>query len=392
MNFYSYTRSVLLLKSINPAGDNKQIISFSSYLNANKYIRQTHKLPETKSTLKIENAIDNASIGEALGFLTENIASQAKIAETFPNGILDVKNVVTGLKNKSLVAPYGSYNNNYLTPENNKLIYSDDSDMAAMTYALEKRMTATELSHPDLFASKLASAMAEHWITMKKSGGYGDDGLYYGTRGYSKTMLAAFSDLAKKNRNQTDWFKASNTYMKNVDNGSLLRAWVIGMDQRISADTAFKLGAIQSQITHPNNDVVVSSGALAYIFHQLINDGFANKKQALITMTKKIEENSNATSTAASHIILGIKLADAKVDPILVYNQTSGLKYDDFLMLLSYSFLYFENYNEAMQYITQTPGDNDSLAFVTGAFFGAYYESKINSLYLEQVETANWHV
>lgn len=387
---FSYLKSYYFLSKLhlNPK------LNIITYQQAKHFIQSVKLKKVTNIQLPLANSstiIDTARFGEALGFLTENISSQQQMFSHYPYGILDTSQLLEDLRTRKIMVPYGAYNNNYLTDNAKQIIYSDDSDLASITYTTLLKLNSTELDQPAKFADALAKAFVTHWTEMKNSGAYGVDGLYFGKRGYSKSMLIALSELSAKSQGAFDWYATSNTSPINLDNGSLLRSWVIALDPRINASEAYHLGFIQSAITHPNKDISVSSGALALTFYQLIHHQFHDKYAVIEYLLHTIQTNNRLSSNAASHIHLGIYLAQHHVDPILVYNAIPGFRYDDFLTLVVYSFLYFKNYEQALPYILHTPGDNDTVAFVTGALFASYSPHPLPSIYLSYIETANWN-
>lgn len=355
-----------------------------------KYILAVPTIKEDKYPNQIISIINNARFGEALGFLTENVKNQNELMRLFPKGISDVDKTITGLANKTLKAPYGLHNNNYLTHDKTQLIYSDDSDVAALTYMLINCLSENSLNHPEIFADKLAQALVKHWLAMRDSGDYGADGLYYGKRGYGKLVLQALADLSKKNRNDNaSWYIASDKFKENLDNGSLLRAWVIGLHAKLTPTQAYKLGFLQSRITHPDNDVSVSAGALAFVMNKLVAHAYQSKN-AVITDLISVISHHMSSSNAVANIQAGIKLAKSKSNPILVYNHIRSSSYDETLELVAYSFLYFDSYTEALRYIVHTPGDNDSVAFITGAVFAAYSGRSVDANLVARVELGEW--
>lgn len=391
---YKYFRDTTILT--NPNGNDhhnsQHELSLLTYLRTKQYIKSVKFNPTPINTPldgKISNIIENARIGEALGFLTENVKSQDELINTFLAGLFDINALINDLRTKNIIAPYGKYNNNYLTPDNTKLIYSDDTDLAVLTYNVLQKMKIHDLQSPSVFAGNVAKAMAKHWVEMKKSGEYGSDGLYYGKRGYSKDMLTALSMLASKQQTQQNWFSADGDVVNNRDNGSLLRSWPLGLDRRLSPSLAYDLAYKQSTITHEEKDIAISAGALAYIFNTTIANKYTSKHQVILNLISIIEKHSDASSGAAIHIKQGMRLAKEKIDPILVYNKISGERYDDFLLLISYTFLYFDNYENALIYIVHTPGDNDSVAFVTGALFTAYSNQSL-PLNSDLIEIKRW--
>lgn len=373
---YKYFRDTTILTNLhgNDHDNSQHEISLLTFLKTKQYIKSVKFTPPLTIThnSNIKNIIENARIGEALGFLTENFSSQEELMNTFPTGLLHITELINNLRSRKIIAPYGEHNNNYLTPDNEKLIYSDDSDLAALIYNVEQKMKLHDLQSPSLFANNVAKTMAQHWMKMKSSGEYGSDGLYYGKRGYSKDILLALSVLASKQQTQQNWYAVNKDLVNNRDNDSLLRSWAQGLDKRLSPSLAYDLAAKQSIITHTDKDISISAGTLAYVFNKINNKKYNSKEQVILSLVSIIENHSNAPSDAAEHIKKGMLLAKEKIDPILVYNKISGIQYDDFLLLLAYTFLYFDNYEDALIYILHTPGDNDSVAFVTGALFTAY--------------------
>ena len=225
--------------------------------------------------------------------------------------------------------------------------------------------------------------MKQHWLEMKESGEYGKDGLYYGKRGYSKNTLLALSKLSTESI-------SSKEFDSYLGNGSMLRAWVIGLDKRFTPEQAYKFGAAQSAITHPNSDIKIAAGTISYLFSNLQINRQKDKKEIAADLIKFMESKGNSSSASLKYLKLGVTLADRNTDPILVFNKISGFTYNEFLALLMYSFLYFDNYPEALTTIIHTTGDNDTVAFVLGALFGLYNGIELDNSYLEFIEANDY--
>ena len=380
-NSIVYFQDALFLSKIQLEPCDKQYpkLTLLDFLKTKQYINNI-SLPKTNAPSTSSSAIyTNARIGEALGFLTENVKSQDELIQKFPYGVINIQNIVDDLKTKKIIAPYGEYNNNYLTTDNAKLIYSDDSDLAGVTYKTLKSLPDKDLSNLSIFTEILAQNMKQHWVQMKKSGDYGEDGLYYGKRGYSKNTLLALSKLSTESI-------SSKEFDSYLGNGSMLRAWVIGLDKRFTPEQAYDFGAAQSAITHPNSDIKIAAGTVSYLFSNLQSNKQKDKKAIATDLIKLMESKANSDSSALKYLKLGVDLADRKTDPILVFNKISGFTYNEFLALLIYSFLYFDNYSEALTNIIHTTGDNDTVAFVLGALFGLYDGIELDNSYLEFIE------
>lgn len=379
-NSITYFQDELFLSKIQLEPCDKQYpkLTLLDFLKTKQYINNI-SLPNTNASSTSSAIYTNARIGEALGFLTENVKSQDELIQKFPYGVINIQNIVDDLKTKKIIAPYGEYNNNYLTNDNAKIIYSDDSDLAGVTYKTLKSLPDKDLSNEEIFTEILAQNMKAHWLKMKESGDYGKDGLYYGKRGYSKNTLLALSKLSTESI-------SSKEFDSYLGNGSMLRAWGIGLDKRFTPEQAYEFGAAQSAITHPNNDIKIAAGTVSYLFSNLQSNRQKNKKEIAADLIKFMELKANSNSSALKYLKLGVNLADRKTDPILVFNKISGFTYNELLALLMYSFLYFDNYSEALTNIIHTTGDNDTVAFVLGALFGLYNGIELANSYLEFIE------
>ncbi|NRA74059.1 MAG: ADP-ribosylglycohydrolase family protein [Rickettsiales bacterium] len=360
------------------------------FLSTQKYLKKiaTNKkrlFMNSVDTTKMGALLNNARIGEAIGFITENVGSQSKIIKTFPNGVINIKQLVNDLATNVSVAPYGKLNNNYLTASCKKLIYSDDSDLTGVLKKTMLNLSKDELLDYKFFLHKLALNLRQHWLQMKSSGQYGKDGLHHGKRGYGRRTLLTLSKLSKKRITKGRWWDVGQS--NSMGNGSLLRAFVVGADKRLDTNEAFQLGKIQSEITHPNKDIMHASGAIAALFNRILFSHKEIKKEYLMeNFIKDLNSNKNSRPYSLYYAKLGIDLAKKQVNPILVYNEFRGRVYYEFILLISYSFMYFDNFIDALDVVVHTTGDNDTLAFVLGAAFGAYYGVSLPKTMLGFVE------
>lgn len=313
--------------------------------------------------------LNNARTGEAIGFLSESCGTIEQCIAIFPNNSIDPENLVKRLKDRDICAPYGQYNNNYLTPDNNQLIYSDDSEMTSIVGNVVARFDGT--STAESFASELATKFRGHWQFIKTSGLYGLDGLDYGKRGYSKSTLLALSELENKDTSALGWYIADNKFNKMQGNGSLLRSWIIGINSNSTEEKSYQFGYLQSLITHPDEDIAHCAGSLSMLFYILFKEKFASKRDVVIRLQSILEKKNN-TSKSLDFLKLAIALYDDAKSFQEVFSLYHGGKYFELLLLVIFSFLYFDNFLDAMFSKVKFPGDNDSVLFVLGALFGGY--------------------
>lgn len=379
--FIAKTLATIIILSLFPLSSHvielyksHEIVSDFEHENPRYESTSFYEILKTKYyILKIDDSdfIDDYRYGEAVGFLTENVKSQSDLINRFPYGVFKTKKLISELKHRIVIAPYGEFNNNYLTPDY-KLIYSDDSEMLSVT------RNALVKSNVENFVEVLAEKLKMKWKELKDSGEYGNQGTDYGKRGYSKNTLRALSEIDPKSNKY-----ASKDFENYLGNGSILRAWVIGADKRLTSEKAFELGREQSKITHPNEDVSFAAGVVSYWF-SVKND--CSSKAETIAKVIEFANGVNPNSRVTYSLIKGKEFAELNVDPIILFTNISGFKYDEFLLLLVYSYLYFDTYFEALKYIVHTTGDNDSLAFVLGAFLNYEYSQQNNNLVAEFIE------
>ena len=242
-------------------------------------------------------------------------------------------------------------------------------ELANLTYQSLMEVIDEGSAKPIVFVNNLILKMKDHWLKMKKSGSYGEDGLSHGRRGYSKNILSVLSELSTDPSLQNQW---NNQWPNRMGNNSLSRAIIIGLDVRLNRDEAFEIGEFQSYITHSDNDISIASGVVASMFNKLMREDNLKKSEVIQYLYDEIKNKASVNSMALKSVEIGRNLANRSLNPILVYSFISGFNYNELLTLLVYSFLYFDDFEDALTYIVHTTGDNDSLAFMLGAMFGAY--------------------
>lgn len=338
---------------------------------------------ETVSLSKREAMTNNAKIGDTLGFLTENVKSQKDLVYRFPHGILNIRSLILDLASKKVIAPYGNYNANYLAI-NKTLLYSDDLELSYLSSRVLNKLYFEKNINPKSFINSLANAMKDHWLEMKKSGDYGVDGLYHGKRGYSNNTLLVLSSLSAKKIEQSQW---SNKWPNRSGNDAIVRSWVIGSNIYLkSEEDAFELGKIQSHITNSDPDMAIASGVISSLFYKITHTENMSKKEITQYLIDNLKKRNNESSFVLKAVELGVNLARRQLNPIMVYSSITGFTYNDLISLMVYSFLYFDNFENALTNIVHTTGDNDSLGYILGALFGAYDGKSLSPVYLEYLE------
>lgn len=356
-------------------------ITFESYLEINNYIK---KIPtfEMMPASKKEAFENNAKLAEALGFLTENVYSQKDLMRRFPYGISNIKDLIADLKTRKILVPYGNFNNNYLTNEG-KLIYSDNIDIARIVRQTLDYCHLHNIKHKDNFVQELALNLKNHWLEMKNSGDYGIDGLSHGKRGYSKNMLLVLSELTPISLSQKDWY---NKWPNRFGGNSLIRSLIIGADTRLSKKQVIEFAEAQLHITNSSDDMAIASVVLALTFNKLFENVNMNKQEVIDYMRHEILKLTTSASLSLKSLDLGVSMANKLLNPIIVNSVISGFNYNELLTLVVYNFLYFENFVEALRFIVNTTGDNDSLLFILGGLFGAYDAKTVLPQYIEYLE------
>lgn len=381
---YTYYKNLMWFKYLGISTDSSRYpqLTLEDFIKTNQYINGISPLEMLVLTKK-EAMINNAKLGETVGFLTENVNSQKNLMQRFSYGVLDLKSLIPDLKGRKIMAPYGNYNNNYLS-QDDKLIYSDDVEVANLIYKTLQNLPEQNLSQPSIFVNNLTLNLKNHWIQMKKSGDYGKDGLSHGKRGYSKNTLMVLSELSPELSIQNEWY---NKWPNRYGNNSIIRSFIIAADDRINDKEAFDLGDAQSYITHSESDIAVAAGAITSLFYKVLHTEKISKKEAIQYLRETIMSKSTSNSLALKDVDLGISLSNKSLDPILVYNFISGFTYNEMITLIVYSFLHFNKFEDALTNIVHTTGDNDSLSLVLGALFGAYDKRSVLPQYLNYIES-----
>ena len=386
INFVLFYKDALIINFLgaNYKNDRSPILKLEGLVEAQKYIDEQPDIEMVPSTLK-EAINKNVIVGNSLGFLSENVKSQKDLITKFPYGLLTLPNLSLDLSTRKVSPPYGTYNHNYLSPAG-EIIYSDDLDILKVIADVLKSLNQNQLYKNSDFHKSYTLALKNHWIEMKNSGDYGEDGLYYGKRGYSNMVLLFLANLNPSSVNLKN-----NMILPNVrSNFSLGKASLIGMERRISEERAFQLGELQSYVIQDDKEIAISCGALALLIkhfsenlHSSKNDIINYWINILVNRVKKEE------SIILDAIYLGKSLHNLAVSPIIVYNKIPGSAYDQLLTLAVYSFLEFEDFAEAMKYIIHTPGDNDSLLVMLAFLYGVHDEKAVPDFMLNFFEGKN---
>jgi ADP-ribosylglycohydrolase len=333
----------------------------------------------------IKEAINNnLIIADAMGFVTENAKSQIDIMHKFPYGLFVFSRLVSDLKAKDILPPYGNFNNNFLTKDG-LILYSDDIDMMKLTSEYIASLDSNELYDKQAFQVGYLNVLKNHWYEMKESGSYGEDGLFFGPRGYTKNALLVFSFL---NPQHSD-LRYNNIWPTRLGNGSLIRSPVIGLDRRLSEKQAFTFGEYQSYTTHAEKDIAISAGALAATVRHFLDYPRSSKMDIIKYFEKMIEKEADDESEALDGISLGRNLHTLKANPIIVYNNIPGFVYNEMIALVVYSFLQFDNLAQALKAIVHTPGDNDSLVCILAFLYALHDEKVLPDYYLKFLEAKN---
>ena len=382
-----YYKDKLILKYLGVSTESSRYPEFSltDFTQTNRYFSFLSNVYSEISPKK-EAIINNAKIGGTLGFVSENVKSQKDLINRFPYGLLSIRSLVLDLKSKNILAPYGNYNNNYLSKDG-EILYSDDLELSYLTNQVLNNLSQQEIKQPDVFMKKLATEMRKQWLEMKKSGDYGEDGLYHGKRGYSKNTLLMFSELSPDAIANSHW---KNKWPNKVGNDSIVRSWIIGINRNVTdEEDAFKLAQAQSYINNSDADMAIACGAIAATFNKFVNKDKPSKKEIVQYLMDELKKHKGEKSLALEAVKLGIKLNDSFVSPILVYSSISGFAYNELLTNIIYSFLHFKNFESALVKIIHTTGDNDSLSFLLGPLFALHDNISLSPKYLKHLEAKN---
>lgn len=333
---------------------------------------------------KIYAAVHQAVIGDALGFVIENESTVDSIKDHFPDGIINPKNLSLSLKNYQLKTKYGQYNNNNLNSDN-KIIYSDDTELSMIVLYSALKAYKKDPSNINLFLIEASNNLAWHWHNnLKLSGKYGEDGLYYGTRGYGKTLLKALSDL----------YNHKSLQSENLNNGSLIRAWPLGLIPYNNYQMAAIMALKQSLITNKSIEVAIACATLAAGIHISIYDAPQSKLEVVDKMITTAESLEKSFISHDKNLLVSTYLKYAKaaaledINPIIFYNAAIGYYSQETISAVVFSFLRHKYFLTALIESAHIPGDSDSVASLTSALMGAYYGiDSFPKEYMQYIET-----
>ena len=328
------------------------------------------------TTSNIRASYQQALIGDALGFLIENEHNLHEMKLHFPKGVINAKEINKSLKSGDLNTKHGKYNNNNLTHDG-KILYSDNTEMSLLAlYTLLSSYTVKPNDH-NLITNNLTGIYSAFWHNnLKLSGKYGNDGLYYGTRGYGTKSLKSFSDI----------YSNGHTKNNHLSNGSLINSWVCGIMPYKSYLEAAEVAARKSFIINQSKEVAASSAALAAGIHIAI---YNNPKSKMEVVNKMIDvamqfedlyyENTKSpdrTKYTSTYLAYAKSAAINDINPILFYNSAIGFHAPETIAAVVFCFLRHEYFLTALVESTHTPGDSDSIAHLSSALMGAYYGEK----------------
>lgn len=380
--FYKDEAFIYLLGA-NFKNDRYPKLKLEEFVEARKYIDEQPDVEMFEADFK--KAINNNFIiSDALAFLTESVKSQKDLITKFPYGLLTLPNLSLDLSTNKISPHYGNLNNNYLS-STGEIIYSDNLEVLQILSQVIKSLDKSQLEDVD-FIKNYILALKNHWITMKNSGDYGEDGLSYGKRGYSKIILMSLSNLNPEKAS----FKNDLLLPSIKNNFSTTKSPLIGFDLRISEERVFQLAEEQSYIIQGDKDVAMISGSLALLMSHFSKKLGSSKHEMVDFLIKIVNKNvKEKKSIILDAIFLGKNLHNLSIDPIMVYNKIPGFIFDQFLTLVVYSFLEFDNFAQAMKYILHTPGDNESLLALLSFLYGIYDKKAMPDYMLNFLEGKN---
>ncbi|KKB96497.1 ADP-ribosylglycohydrolase [Candidatus Arcanobacter lacustris] len=356
---------------------NEELLAYDNYLSSlyqilEKKLPTTRLITNKKQTIisKIKAAIDQALIGDALGFLIENESTIAEMKEHFPNGVVDISSVSDSLKANKLSTKYGKYNNNNLN-HLGKIIYSDDTEMSLLTLYSALKSYKKDQKNIDLIMGDFSKNLAIHWyLNLKLSGKYGEDGLYYGMRGYGKKSLESFSDIYHN--------KLSDK--SNLNNGSLISSWIFGLMPYENYQIASEIAFNKSLITNKSYEVATSCAVMAAAIHIAIYDMPRSKIEIVDKMIEValLFENkySNQNPLTSTYLKYAKLAALEDINPVLFYNSNIGYYAPETTAAVVFCFLRHEYFLTSLIESIHIPGDSDSVANLSSALMGAYFGIK----------------
>ncbi|KKB96065.1 ADP-ribosylglycohydrolase [Candidatus Arcanobacter lacustris] len=367
--------------------------SYESYMIAIYTILQNqlphanlHSIETQNIASKIKTSVNQAIIGDALGFLVENEETIGQMKEHFPEGVVNVRAIREALKSRVLKTKFGRYNNNNLDKED-RILYSDDTEMSMISLQSALKVFGNSNQNPELFVQNLAENIAWHWhYNMKSSGNYGEDGLYYGTRGYGKKSLQAFSDI----------YNHKLVEQSNLNNGPLISSWVLGLIPYENYMVAAEMAAKKSFITNKCHAVSISCAALASAFYISVYDSPKTKVEvvdrmievALLFEERYLNENHNIEFLPSSYLKYAKLAALEDINPVIFYNSAVGYYAHETTAAVVFCFLRHKYFLTSLVESCHIPGDSDSVANLASALMGAYFGQEFFPQdYLQYIET-----
>jgi len=368
---------------------------------------------------KLEAVQNNALIGDALGFLTEDLTSFQEIIDNFPIMISDAENTCKMLKKGKVKTKFGQYNNNNL--KQGKLSYSDDTDLSQVTLKVVERVNR-KLITPDDFFKTISVAFTNHWYKLFSSGEYGYKGTLWGPRGYGHNTLNSLSRL--RHECALSLCDIEEKYKEeNKGNGGLIRSWPVAFLETNNYMDIVIQAMNQTLVTHCNPTALISSAVFtvgiyyslnststkyeilekmkyiallleSHFYKDYVHRGLVQKYKNYAQDADLVEKKFGAKKGIYTKddiyiyeiLIIAEEVAREGVHPILFFNNFIGYRSDEALAAVVYSFLSNNNVEQAILNAVFSPGDSDSMASMIGAFLGAYYSVYPNN-YLPYIES-----
>lgn len=348
---------------------------------------------------QIEGAILGATLGDALGRVTEFIPDTQSITKKYgPQGITSFKDF---------------HANDWVTTSGLKIAaYTDDTVMSKIL--LEEALKTSK--SPELFIN----ALAEQYIQLFGPNKYSIDPLY-SVRAHGPTNIQAGQALAKlaHNKNQSGWWKRTSKPFDNVYNaaiskeggcGSVMRAWPLGIVYTHNDELLRKFADEQSQLTHRHPMARAASVALAAGVAEIIKNKNTSPAAVVDRMIREAEHydasetlyKSNAhkvkNNMFSPHLVAEDTLLTSEMIRYAAFAAHSGMKpavvfgtqnnkghnhrsvtgallgwaADEAVAAAVYVFLrHPDDLHAALVEAVNTPGDSDSIATLAGALVGA---------------------